>query len=250
MESRRKSGIKNAKDFLEVLCELWDRVPTKEFQDLGISETTIIGQAVNFFLGGYETSGTTLSHLLLHMAENPEIQEKMHSELMAAFARRGGGVNDGDDKENTKSSSKDTENIDHELIKDSEIPYITACINESLRLAPPLFRPERICTKDWNYKGISIKKGTITMMASWAANRNPKVFPDEPENFKPERFLPENKASLDPFALTSFGFGPRNCIVSSYLVVKYIFLVLNISILIKYLLFILFSRECGLPMKI
>ncbi|ODM91536.1 Cytochrome P450 3A4 [Orchesella cincta] len=183
----------NSKDFLDVLVDLWSRVNTKEFKDLGITENTIVSQAINFFLGGYETSTTVLSHFLLALAENPECQEKMHEEIMSVLKRKG----------NTE--------INHDTIHESEIPYIQACIYECLRLAPPLVRPERICTKDWSYKGYSIKKGTRVMLAAWAANRNPEIYPN-PESFKPERFLPENKGSLEPYAFTSFGFGPRNCI--------------------------------------
>ncbi|ODM96045.1 Cytochrome P450 3A21 [Orchesella cincta] len=191
ISSRKKQ--QNSKDFLDVLVDLWGRVNTKEFKDLGISETTIIAQAINFFLGGYETSSTTLSHLLLALADNPACQEKMHGEIMSVLKRQGNAE------------------INHDTIHESNIPFIQACIYESLRLAPPLLRPERICTKDWSHKGYSIRKGTHIMLASWAANRNPEVYPD-PEAFKPERFLPENKKTLEAFAFSSFGFGPRNCI--------------------------------------
>ncbi|CAL8102557.1 unnamed protein product [Orchesella dallaii] len=201
IESRKKqiaSGAPtNSKDFLDVLVGLWNRVGTEEFKNLGITELTIVGQAVSFFLGGYETSSSLLSHLLFYLADNPEVQEKMNAEVISALKKKEAGGKGG---------------IDHDLIQDSEIPYITACIMESLRLAPPVLRSERICTKDWSYKGISIKKGTQVMLAAWPANRNPKVYPDEPEAFKPERFLPENKAGLEPYAFTAFGFGPRNCI--------------------------------------
>lgn len=186
-----------------MLCDLWERIPSQEFKQLGITKTTVVAQAINFFLGGYDTSATTLSHLLLALANKPDIQEKMHTELLEALARR---------RQSDKGVEKDQPEIDHELIQDSEIPYITSCINESLRLAPPLGRPERICTKDWDYKGISIKKGTVVMLAAWAANRNPMVYSDRPEEFVPERFLPENKGKLDPYGFSSFGFGPRNCI--------------------------------------
>ncbi|CAL8116993.1 unnamed protein product [Orchesella dallaii] len=201
IESRKQQtasgGPTNSKDFLDVLVNLWGRIDSEEFKAHGITENTIIAQAVNMFLGGYETQATVLCHLLFYLADNPEIQEKMHVELMSALKKKGPGGSGG---------------VDHDLIQESEIPYITACIMESLRLAPPLIRPERICTKDWNHKGISIKKGTPVMIATWAANRNPEIYPDEPEAFKPERFLPENKAGLEPYAFTAFGFGPRNCI--------------------------------------
>ncbi|ODM96046.1 Lithocholate 6-beta-hydroxylase [Orchesella cincta] len=191
ISSRKKQ--QNSKDFLDVLVDLWGRVNTKEFKDLGLTENTILAQAIDFFLGGYETSSTVLSHLLLALAENPDCQEKMHEEIMSVLKRQGNAE------------------INHDSIHESEVPYIQACIYESLRLAPSIFRPERICTKDWNYKGYSIKKGTRVMLAAWAANRNPEVYPD-PEAFKPERFLPGNKGSLESYAFTSFGFGPRNCI--------------------------------------
>lgn len=202
IETRKESGEKSMKDFLDLLCDLWELVPSKEFQDLGISQTNIISQAVNFFLGGYDTMSTVLCHLFLHMAENPEVQEKMHLELTKVMARKHGA----------ESGSKSKDEIDHNLIQDSEIPYIIACINESMRLAPPIYRPERVCTKDWSHNGISIKKDTVVMLAAWPANRNSKVYLDEPDKYKPERFLPENKTTLHPYAFSSFGFGPRRCI--------------------------------------
>ncbi|CAL8112249.1 unnamed protein product [Orchesella dallaii] len=194
IKQRIESGSSSSKDFLDLLCDLWKRVAAGEYKELGFTETTVLAQCVLFFLGGYETTASSLSHVLYNMAQHPEIQEKMRKELENAVKNSKGGA------------------IDHELISDSNIPFITACINESLRLQPSFYRPERICGKDWSHNGISIKKGTVVMLPAWAANRNPKFYPDEPDKFKPERFLPENKGKIDPFAFTSFGFGPRNCI--------------------------------------
>ena len=83
----------------------------------------------------------------------------------------------------------------------------------SLRLYPTFIRPERVCTAEWSCRefGIRIPKGQVVMIASWAANRNPDVY-DSPDEFRPDRFLPGNKASLNPYAFSSFGFGHRNCI--------------------------------------
>ncbi|CAL8112255.1 unnamed protein product [Orchesella dallaii] len=87
-------------------------------------------------------------------------------------------------------------------------PEVQEKMEKELKNAnPPFYRPERIlCGKDWSHNGISIKKGTVVMIPTCAANRNPKFYPDEPDKFKPERFLPENKGKLGPFAFTSFGF--------------------------------------------
>lgn len=192
MENRKKSGSTNSKDFVDLLNSLMEKVDTPEFQNLSITEGTILSQAVNFFLGGYETSGTTLSHLLLELATHPEVQDNLKSELDKMLDRFDG-------------------KICHESISDTEMPYALCVLKESLRLAPPLLRPERICTQDWRHpeSGVSIKKGTIVMIAAWAANRNPKYWPN-PDKFWPERW--ESAENLNPYAFTTFGHGPRNCI--------------------------------------
>lgn len=40
---------------------------------------------------------------------------------------------------------------------------------------------------------------------------DPEFFPD-PDSFKPERFLPANKDSINQYAYLPFGVGPRSCI--------------------------------------
>jgi len=160
MADRKASGSKNSKDFLDLLVEQHDKCTTDpEYKRLGISETTIIAQAVNFFFGGYETTSTILTHLFVELAKRPEIQEKIKEEVDEILDKFDG-------------------KITHDAIKDSEIPYTLGVIKEALRFAPPLLRPERICTSDWECKerGISIKKGTVVMIAAWAANRNPEIY--------------------------------------------------------------------------
>ena len=41
----------------------------------------------------------------------------------------------------------------------AEMPYLTACLTETMRMEPGFFRSDRKCTKDWEYEGIKIKKG-------------------------------------------------------------------------------------------
>lgn len=192
LDTRRTTGEKSNSDFVDILNELIERTATSEYKQLRISEDTIISQAVNIFLGGYETSGTTSTVLLYHLAHNVDVQRKLQVEIDEIFEKSNG-------------------QIGHDSIKDDETPLLTACINEALRLGPPLYRPERVCTKDWKYESIEIKRGTTIFLCNWALHRHPDYY-DDVDDFRPERFLPENKHKINPYAFVPFGLGPRACI--------------------------------------
>ena len=41
-------------------------------------------------------------------------------------------------------------------------------------------------------------------------------FWENPEDYNPDRFLPENKNEIKPFTYLPFGLGPRNCIAMRF----------------------------------
>ena len=48
----------------------------------GLTNDEVIAQCMLFFLAGYETTATSISFLLYNLTLNPEIQEKLHEEIM------------------------------------------------------------------------------------------------------------------------------------------------------------------------
>ena len=100
----------------------------------------IIGQAIVFILAGFETTASTLTSLSYCLAKNPDVLEKLMEEVNEVVEASEG-------------------KIDQESIR--EMPYLEACIKETLRLLPPIFRTDRTCVKDWQEDGLFIPKGWL-----------------------------------------------------------------------------------------
>ena len=49
-----------------------------------------VAQALVFLLGGYETSGSTLSFALYELALHPEIQQGLRAEILQVLSEHGG----------------------------------------------------------------------------------------------------------------------------------------------------------------
>lgn len=191
MKGRRKSETKY-NDFIDFLNEMVDSTATEKFQKLGITDTTVMAQALIFLFAGFDTTATTLTMFSYRMAQNQEKQKKLIKEIDEYLKRNNG-------------------KIEHETL--GELVYLNACMNETLRMCPPLIRVERVCQKDWSYEpaGLNFKKGQVVQVPNFAVHNDPKNYPN-PDQFQPERFLAENKDKLNQYAFMSFGQGPHNCI--------------------------------------
>ncbi|CAG7823193.1 unnamed protein product, partial [Allacma fusca] len=82
------------------------------------------------------------------------------------------------------------------------------CIKESLRLYPsvPIFT-RNITTDLVLDDEITLPAGSNACFLTMNIHRNEKIYPD-PENFDPDRFLPEKVAARHPFAYVPFSAGP------------------------------------------
>ncbi|KAF9030604.1 cytochrome P450 [Hymenopellis radicata] len=116
--------------------------------------------------GGSDTSGAYLLSLILALASNPEYQERAWKEVDAVV---GGRIPERADLE--------------------DLPFVQALIKEILRLRSPFTMgfPHSMA-EDVFYKGHVLPKGSTVMLNNYAISTDPEVFED-PEAFKPERFL-------------------------------------------------------------
>ncbi|KAL8098068.1 hypothetical protein AgCh_031000 [Apium graveolens] len=90
--------------------------------------------------------------------------------------------------------------------------YLKCCIKETLRLHPPIPLLLHETAQEAVVAGYHIPAKSRVMINSWAVNRDPNSW-DDPEKFKPSRFLkqgmPDFKGSN--FEFIPFGSGRRSC---------------------------------------
>jgi len=92
------------------------------------------------------------------------------------------------------------------------LPYLRACLDESLRLFPPstFGLPRRTPKEGAPILGDFIPGETSVSISAYVAHRDPKVFPD-PEKYRPERWLGDDAKDLQA-AFITFSTGARGCI--------------------------------------
>lgn len=84
-------------------------------------------------------------------------------------------------------------------------------VQESMRLFPSAWCFERLALEDDVIGGYAIPKGTTILIAPYTLHRSPRYWAS-PEEFDPDRFLPERFDGRTSEAYLPFGDGPRVCI--------------------------------------
>ncbi|XP_073909955.1 cytochrome P450 4F1-like [Castor canadensis] len=177
-------------DFIDVL------LLTKDEDGKMLSDEDIRAEAETFMFGGHDTTASGLSWVLYNLAKHPEYQERCRQEVRELLRDR------------------DPKDIEWDDL--AQLPFLTMCIKESLRLHPPVFVISRCCTQDIALPdGLVIPKGVICIISIFGTHHNPAVWPD-PEVYDPFRFDPENIKDRSPLAFIPFSAGPRNCIGQTF----------------------------------
>jgi cytochrome P450 len=146
---------------------------------------------------GADTTGTGLGSTLRFLVTHPEKLVRARKEIETA------------DKAGQLSNP-----VKYEEVR-VRLPYLVACIKESLRLNPPatnLFA--RIAPKQGKQIGnVFVPPGTEITSYAYVVQRDPELYGPDPDSFRPERWLESaEKASEFDAASFVFGIGPRVCL--------------------------------------
>ncbi|KAK4553510.1 hypothetical protein LTR86_009306 [Recurvomyces mirabilis] len=161
--------------------------------DSGVTATEYQSTVATLIIAGSETTATLMSGATYYLLRDSERMAKLNTEIREAFSTADG--------------------ID--LPSVNKLPYLLACLDEALRIYPPVpdtfprntgLNNEVIC-------GEIVPSQTIVGVHQWSTYHSHRNFKD-PDAFIPERWLQgsegfetDRKEAVQPFHV-----GPRNCL--------------------------------------
>ncbi|KAA0183894.1 Cytochrome P450 CYP307A2 [Hyalella azteca] len=148
--------------------------------------------ALEDLLGGSSAIGNVMLRILAMVSQNPDVQKKLQAEVDEVVG------------------SDTPVSIDHR----SYMPFTEATITEVLRLTSSPIVPH-VANESTSLAGFDVQKGTVVFLNNYALNMSTEFW-DEPESFKPERFIKNGQFSR-PAHFLPFSTGKRACVGSKIL---------------------------------
>lgn len=145
-------------------------------------------EAMTLFIAGHETTAQMLAWTWYALSRNPAVDERLYEELHGVLGGRSPEVADL-----------------------PRLPYLQAVMNESLRLYPPAYILARTAIEPCQIGGYDIPIGSTILLSQWVTHRDPRFY-DDPDAYRPERWLDGLMQRLPAGAYFPFGDGPRRCI--------------------------------------
>jgi cytochrome P450 len=188
----------------------------------GLSDDEVGANIVTFIGAGHETTANALTWSLYLVAMAPDVRERLEDEADDVVADPVAAVLAGD-----------------------RLVLTRAVVEEALRLYPPVASLSRVALAQDQAGGVVIPKGALVIISPYVLHRHQALW-NEPRQFKPERFLPGQRETIDRYAYLPFGAGPRICIGQQFAMVE---AVLSLTMLIGALRFEYAGDDPPVPMQ-
>jgi cytochrome P450 len=153
-------------------------------------------EVTTFLLAGQETTSLALTWTWYLLSQHPQARQRLEDELDGVLKGRPPEYSD--------------------LVN---LPYLRMVVDESLRLYPPAWGFSRQALAEDRLGGFRLPRGWLAFVIPYVLHRLPAFWPN-PDQFDPERFLPERSADRPKFAYIPFGAGPRQCIGNQFALIE------------------------------
>jgi cytochrome P450 len=169
---RAQSDVEQRADILSLLLGARDE------DGEAMTDGELRDELITLLLAGHETTATSVAWAVERLVRHPDKLARLVAEI------------DADESEE----------------------YLTAVVNETLRVRPVVPIVVRILTGELEVGGYRLAPGTRVVPSIYLTNRNPRAHQD-PGAFRPERHL---GATPETFSWIPFGGGIRRCIGASF----------------------------------
>lgn len=187
IDRREAQPDAGASDLLSLLLSARDE---EEGGDGRAMDRERVRDEVMTFLGaGHETTANALTWLWYTLSQYPEARRRMEAEVDEVLQGRVPTYEDVD-----------------------RLPWTNACLQEAMRLHPPVPAFTRAAISDDEVGGVRVPRGATVVIPAYLLHRNPRLW-ENPEGFDPERFMPGAAGPARPrLAFMPFGAGRRICV--------------------------------------
>jgi len=176
----KRAGVEQ--DLMSHLC--------RERDDRGeyFSDEDVLSNASFLFFASYDTTTTALSHLVMHLACDEELQTSLRQECQSVLQSR----------------------LQYDEL--DQLQQVGFALNEAMRLYPSAPIMMRRSIDECELGGHRIPPNTMVFLVPPMVHRHPSVW-SFPERFDLQRFAPgREEHKRHPFAYIPFGGGAHKCI--------------------------------------
>lgn len=157
-----------------------------------MSDKQLIDEILTLIVAGHETTAASLNWVWYLLASHPESFQQLSDAARQVEADVVPGWDTLD-----------------------KLQPVAQVIKEALRLYPPGWLYTRRSLQGDRLAGYELPAGTDVFICSWLLHRHPAYW-EQPDEFRPARFSPEQQAQRHRHVYLPFSAGPRHCIGESF----------------------------------
>jgi cytochrome P450 len=180
---RRRTG-ERGQDLLSLLLDASD--------DEGhqLEDQQVRDEVMTLLFAGHDTTTSTIAFMFYELAHHPDVVAGLREEHERVVG---------------------ADRADAKLLMSGQLQLLEMVQDETLRIYPPAWIGARKAIDTFEFAGQKVPAGAYVNYSSWVSHHLPHVF-ENPTEFRPDRFSPENRAALPKGAYVPFGAGSRICI--------------------------------------